>query len=237
MYIILSHRQQFEEKHIIMYVLMILILFLVVEHITPIITYLERISSTDLGYENLEQVNPAPAEVLPNSPTSPPPSFPLAGNETTMNDKLPFPQSPSPTPTPEPPLKTPPIPKEPKLYERVGDGYYIPPKENPQIERNGSRQENDVMKNEYVYTDYNNFPLWDMTPESYEPGFSYMPPMKWYPTPAHPPVCVATKQCPVCPINTSGLATDLKEWHQSRRVMPPDNINTAFIRDKLNSGR
>ena len=72
---------------------------------------------------------------------------------------------------------------------------------------------------------------------SFEYGYSFLPPSQWYPVPPHPPVCTVEKTCPVCPINTTGLGTDLKEWNASRRVMPPDQINTAYVIDKLNAGR
>ena len=41
----------------------------------------------------------------------------------------------------------------------------------------------------------------------------------------------------VCPIYTNGTNIDLKQWDQSRRITPPDNINVHFIQDKLNTGR
>lgn len=72
------------------------------------------------------------------------------------------------------------------------------------------------------FTDYNTFPHTD----SYEPGYSFLPPEKWYPTPAVPPVCVPSgPTCPVCPIYTGGTNMDLKEWNASLSVTPPEQIN------------
>ena len=70
----------------------------------------------------------------------------------------------------------------------------------------------------------------------YEDGYSYLPPKDWYPQPPFPPVCVTDKQCPVCPVYTTGTPVDVKEWNDSIRITPPDNINTKFIK-KLNAGR
>jgi hypothetical protein len=70
-----------------------------------------------------------------------------------------------------------------------------------------------------------------------EYGYTFLPPANWYPTPPHPPVCVTEKRCPVCPIFTNGSSTDLKQWNESRRITPPDNIDVDAVTDKLNSGR
>lgn len=106
------------------------------------------------------------------------------------------------------------------------------------IERDGSRQEDGVIIDDMQYdTDYNHLPMakgFDST--DYEYGYSYLPPKDWYPQPPFPPVCVTDKQCPVCPVYTTGTPIDVKEWNDSIRITPPDNINTKFIK-KLNAGR
>jgi len=46
------------------------------------------------------------------------------------------------------------------------------------------------------------------------------------------------KECPVCPNMSAGYArqyTTLKDFHPSRKVLPPDNINRNYL-DKLNKG-
>ena len=138
---------------------------------------------------------------------------------------------------PDPPIKTPPQTEGQKPIVRVGDGYYIPPKTNPQVETNGSREVNGIMNDESIYTDYNSLPQWNINDSTFEYGYAFLPPKDWFPVPAHPPVCVSSRHCPVCPINTTGLGTDLKQWNETRRITPPDVINTNYIRDKLNSGR
>ena len=98
--------------------------------------------------------------------------------------------------------------------------------------------ENDVLGSEmaYNYVDYNSMPV-SYDTGSFESGYSFLPPEKWYPVPPHPPVCVTEKKCPVCPVYTNGTNIDLKEWDQSRRITPPDEINVNAIEGKLNSGR
>jgi hypothetical protein len=107
------------------------------------------------------------------------------------------------------------------------------------IERIGSRAKDDTMNDESEYSDdYNHLPLGqNYNTGDFEYGYAFLPPEKWYPQPPVPPVCVAEKKCAVCPVLTMGGPVDLKEWNDSRRITPPDNINTKFIKEKLNSGR
>jgi hypothetical protein len=109
---------------------------------------------------------------------------------------------------------------------------------------NGSRMEDGILASEMSYTDYNSIPL-GQNLDTMEKDFSYtfLPPDRWYPVPPHPPVCVAEKECPVCPVivvNGSGNNADytnLKEWNNATRITPGDQINTNYINDKINSGR
>jgi len=202
-YVILSHRQLLSEKQVLIYVIMLLTFYVIMENIDVIIQKAKQF----FDYMNVKVSIEAMTDVPKKQEQYPPP-----------------------------PIKTPPQSEGQKTIERVGDGYYIPPKTNPQIESNGSREVNGVMVDESIYIDFNNFPQWNLN-QPFEYGDSYLPPKDWYPVPPHPPVCVTTRSCPVCPIYTTGLSTDLKQWNDSRRITPPDVINTAYIRDKLNSGR
>lgn len=114
--------------------------------------------------------------------------------------------------------------------------YVIKPYADPN-NKNGSRFEDDMITNEMNYTDFNTLPVDQESASLFEYGDSFLPPDKWYPVPPHPPVCVAEKRCPVCPITTTGTPVDAKEWNDSRRITPADNINVDYIKDKLNSGR
>ena len=106
------------------------------------------------------------------------------------------------------------------------------------IERGDMRYQKGVMLNEMTYNDYNTLPLNENIGNyEYDYGYTFMPPANWYPTPPNPPLCVSNKTCDVCPILTDGKTTELKKWNSSRRITPPDNINTKYIKEKLNSGR
>lgn len=110
---------------------------------------------------------------------------------------------------------------------------------SPDITQVGSRANGGVMQDsdqKYNITSYHIIPP-NVNKGSFEYGYSFLPPEKWYPTPPYPPVCVAEKQCPVCPINTTGANVELKEWNSARRITPPDEINVRYVEEKLNAGR
>lgn len=102
----------------------------------------------------------------------------------------------------------------------------------------GTRSEDDLITSDIPYTDYHHVPIGDTyKPSDFEYGYSFLPPEKWYPTPPFPPVCVSEKRCPINPVFTTGTPVDVKEWHSASKIMPPDGINTKYIKEKLNSGR
>lgn len=101
-----------------------------------------------------------------------------------------------------------------------------------------TREKDGVIKNEMQYDSFNTIPVPDnYSSGDFDYGYSFLPPEKWYPQPPIPPVCVTNQRCNVCPSNTQGTPIDVKEWNESRRVSQPDNINTKYITEKLNSGR
>jgi hypothetical protein len=125
--------------------------------------------------------------------------------------------------------------------DRNSDGSYSVnyQRRSPDIVASGSRAQNGVTKEtdmKYNITSYHTVPP-NLNKGSFEYGYSFLPPANWYPTPPFPPVCVAEKQCPVCPVYTTGTNVELKEWDSSRRVTAPDEINVKYIEEKLNSGR
>jgi hypothetical protein len=110
-----------------------------------------------------------------------------------------------------------------------GGYHYIPDK---------SRRIDGELEDELPYSDYNHLPVASgYSSHDYEYGYSFIPPEKWYPQPARPPICVTEKRCPVVPMYANGAPLDVKEFHYSRRITPPDMINTNVVNDKLNSGR
>ena len=138
----------------------------------------------------------------------------------------------------------------PSITQVKSGEYNIPVYKSPYTKSIGARENDGVLQNEQEltdpnmysnfeipYVDYNNMPLFEVNSGSFEYGYSFLPPTAWYPTPPHPPVCVSEKRAPVCPVYTNGAHVDLKEWDYARRIFPPDQINTAIIEAKLNSGR
>jgi hypothetical protein len=108
------------------------------------------------------------------------------------------------------------------------------------VQRTGSRAEEGTLNSEIQYDRNSGYSL--PLPENYrkedfEYGDSFLPPEKWYPQPPFPPVCVAEKKCPVCPVYTTGTPIDVKEWNNASRVTQPDEINVKYVKEKLNSGR
>lgn len=100
-------------------------------------------------------------------------------------------------------------------------------------EKDGIKKDSDV---QYDVRSYHVIPT-VQNEGSFEYGYSMLPPKDWYPVPPFPPVCVSEKQCPVCPVLTTGTNADLKEWDSSRRITAPDEINVRYVEEKLNSGR
>ncbi len=168
---------------------------------------------------------------------------------------------PAPAPVPEPaPLPEPMIveekPAAPKIEEcnsckiDIKDNSDVKKSENDQGYQNhtysavrkypsvGSRMEDGILPSEMKYTDYNSLPIGaDINTKVDDFSYTFLPPDKWYPVPPHPPVCIAEKQCPVCPVTTTGTTANLKEWSEASRVTPGDQVNTTYLNEKLNSGR
>lgn len=90
----------------------------------------------------------------------------------------------------------------------------------------GHHYDNDMM--------YNELPQDMMQPlGKIDTSYTYMPPWKWWPPRARPPVCVSEKKCQPCPVTTTGTPTDVKDWDNSRHITPGLGINIPYIQ-KLN---
>jgi hypothetical protein len=92
--------------------------------------------------------------------------------------------------------------------------------------------------------EYNQFNTHNMRPlgeglQSWKNDYVMLNTDKWAPAQNPPPVCKTEKKCPVCPHVSAGYAknyTTLKDFNPSRKVMGPDNINSAYL-EKLNKGK
>lgn len=105
------------------------------------------------------------------------------------------------------------------------------------VNRGPMRSVAGTINDDIPYSDYNTLPMAAQNTGSFEYGYSFLPPEKWYPTPPNPPICVTDKRCPVSPIYTNGTNIDLKEWDSCRRITGPDNIKSTYVDNKLNAGR
>lgn len=66
-------------------------------------------------------------------------------------------------------------------------------------------------------------------------GFTYLNTSKWAPPQRKTPVCKTDARCPVCPVATLGYPVGVLEYDDSRKVMPPDNINVNYVKEQLNN--
>lgn len=66
-------------------------------------------------------------------------------------------------------------------------------------------------------------------------GFTYLSTDKWAAPLRQTGPCKVEKQCPVCPVATAGYPTNLMEFDESRKALPPDNISIDYIKEKLNA--
>jgi hypothetical protein len=98
----------------------------------------------------------------------------------------------------------------------------------------GGKTRNDLLVNHMIYSDFNRLPP-SFNDKDFEYGYSFLPPKDWYPVPTYPPVCVSSKTCDVKPVYLDSTTMDLKEWHETQKITPPDSINTTFITNELNS--
>jgi competence protein ComGC len=91
-----------------------------------------------------------------------------------------------------------------------------------------------LLVNQMIYSDFNRLPP-SLVKDDYEYGYSFMPPKDWYPTPLYPPVCVTNNPRTTMPVYLDTTTMDLKDWHETTKITPPDKINTSFITAELNS--
>jgi hypothetical protein len=107
---------------------------------------------------------------------------------------------------------------------------------NNKIKKNKNKKENNLIWGNNYDNDmmYNELPEDMMKPlGDIDTSYTFMPPWKWWPPRARPPVCVSEKKCEPCPVTTVGTPTDVKDWDISRRVTQGLGINIPYIQ-KLN---
>ena len=104
-----------------------------------------------------------------------------------------------------------------------------------QIAVSRGRTRNDLLVNDMIYSDFNRLPP-SFNDKDFEYGYSFLPPKDWFPLPPYPPVCVSNEPSyPIQPMYMDTITMDLKEWHATQKITPPDSINTLFVTNELNS--
>lgn len=122
-----------------------------------------------------------------------------------------------------------------KWYEQSFDPRSYAGAENlDQIAMSCGRTRNDVLVNDMIYSDFNRLPP-SFNDKDFEYGYSFLPPKDWYPLPPYPPICVGSVNHMPQPVFLDSLTADLKEWHETQKITPPDSINTTYITNEMNS--
>lgn len=67
-------------------------------------------------------------------------------------------------------------------------------------------------------------------------GEVYVDPEAWHPPCLRAPICSTSSGCPVQPVFLNSNYIDLLSWDDSRRITPPDSIDSEYITKVLNSG-
>lgn len=86
------------------------------------------------------------------------------------------------------------------------------------------------------YSDYNHLPVAaGYKSHDYEYGYNFLPPEKWFKSNPTPPICITDRRSTVYPVLANGTPADVKEFHSSLKVMPPNRTSINYIEDKLNN--
>jgi len=91
-----------------------------------------------------------------------------------------------------------------------------------------------------IYTKEETTPLGSFTDDftnSFTHGFSNLATNKWRPPQYDNPICKIEEQCNTCNNEFEGYPVDLTNWDHTRKILPKDNININYLRDKLNGGK
>tara|TARA_Y200000002_G_C22660815_1_gene655638 strand:+ start:584 stop:2035 length:1452 start_codon:yes stop_codon:yes gene_type:complete len=90
-----------------------------------------------------------------------------------------------------------------------------------------------------IYSEKQNEPLGKFSKNftnKFDHGFDYLETDKWKPPEYNNSICKIENDCDNCDENYEGYPVDIKNWNNSRKILPKDNINLKYIEDKLNNG-
>ncbi len=91
-----------------------------------------------------------------------------------------------------------------------------------------------------IYTKEETEPLGSFTDDftnNFTHGFSNLATNKWRPPQYDNPICKIEEKCNTCENDFEGYPADVTNWDQTRKILPRDNININYLRDKLNGGK
>lgn len=143
--------------------------------------------------------------------TNPTPTIPVIPN-------IPTPTIPTVTPTiptpviPTPVIPTPVVPITPKTETNEMKYTELPPEMHQPLGTYDSTFTND-----------------------FDHGYTYLNTSKWSVPMRKPPVCIQEKECPVCPVFTTGTHMELKDFPMS--INPAEKINVNYVKDVINKSQ
>lgn len=91
-----------------------------------------------------------------------------------------------------------------------------------------------------IYTKEETAPLGSFTDDftnNFTHGFSNLATDKWRPPQYDNSICKIEEKCNTCENDFEGYPVDVTNWDQTRKILPRDNININYLRDKLNGGK
>jgi hypothetical protein len=99
-------------------------------------------------------------------------------------------------------------------------------------------EDNDM--NYSIYTGEENLPLGSYNKDfnnGFEHGHSHLATFKWRPPQYDNSICKLDDHCDTCENDFEGHPVDVSKWNYTRKILPRDNINVNYLRDKLNHGK
>lgn len=91
-----------------------------------------------------------------------------------------------------------------------------------------------------IYTGDENVPLGTYSKDfnnSFNHGQSHLATFKWRPPQYDNSICKLDDHCDTCENDFEGYPVDVSKWNYTRKILPRDNINVNYLRDKLNHGK
>lgn len=106
-----------------------------------------------------------------------------------------------------------------------------------EIARNGYCSAPGEIIDEMPYAGHNHLPIPDNYKTAKEDyGYNFIPPEHWFRIPPRPPICVTKHASNISTFYANGAPVNVIDFFKNR-VTPPDIIDVAYIKDKLNAGR